>query len=213
MRIILLVLVFLVVSCQENKEKTQEMSSKEISHLPYFNTPDFNPNWNKGTHKIPAFSFLNQNGDTINNDSYAGKIYVADFIFTTCQGICPKLTKNKNSLQGKYKADDSIMLLSHSVMPWKDTVEVLHEYAANNNVNSQKWHMLTGNKDSIYTLAREGYFSDEEFNTTDVKGEFIHTENFLLVDQKGYIRGVYNGTLEVDILRLMRHIEILKNEV
>lgn len=213
MRIMLLSAFVLIISCQETKEKTDDMSSKEISHLPYFNTSDFTPDWKKGTHKIPAFNFLNQNGDTINNDTYSDKIYVADFIFTTCQGICPKLTTNMNSLQEKYKEDDNIMLLSHSVMPWKDTVEVLQEYANDNNVDSEKWNILTGDKEAIYTLAREGYFSDEEFNDTEVKGEFIHTENFLLVDKKGYIRGVYNGTLEVDILRLIRHIEILKNEV
>jgi protein SCO1/2 len=209
----LIVLMIFVFSCKENTSKAIAIAKSEITQLPYFNSPDFTPQWTKGTHKIPHFSFTNQNGETVTNATYQDKIYVADFFFATCPGICPKLTKNMNSIQESYKNDANIMLLSHSVMPWHDTVEVLAEYAKNNTVKSSKWNLVTGDKEEIYNIARNGYFADEDFIKTQDESDFIHTENFILVDKEGYIRGVYNGTLEIDVLRLMRHIEILKNEI
>jgi len=151
-------------------------------------------------------------GDTISNIHLKGKIYIADFFFTSCPGICPKLTKNMESLQEAYAKNENIMLLSHSVMPWKDSVSVLNDYAIDHHVNSQKWYLLTGNKDDIYNIARNGYFADEDFTKTQDETNFIHTENFILVDREGYIRGVYNGTVEVDVERLKRHLELLINE-
>ncbi len=115
------------------------------------------------------------------------------------------------SLQDNYLDDGEIMFLSHSVMQWYDTVEVLAEYAQNNMVNSDRWNLVTGNKEEIYTIARNGYFADEDFMKTQDENNFIHTENLILVDGEDYIRGVYNGTLETDVIRLMRHIEMLKN--
>ena len=211
-----IVLVILVLfSCNEstNNKKLDLNNTKDVvAKLPYFNSADFTPQWDEGTHKIPEFSFVNQNGEKVTNKTYQGKIYVADFFFTTCPGICPKLTKNMNLLQDAYLNDSDVMLLSHTVMPWKDTIELLKAYEANNNVNSAKWNLVTGNKDELYTIARTGYFADEDFTKTQDEDDFIHTENFILVDKNGYIRGVYNGTLEVDVSRLKRHISILKKE-
>jgi len=207
--------ILVLFSCNEStngKSSTVNSKNDVVTKLPYFNSPDFTPEWDNGTHKIPEFSFVNQNGETVTNKSYQGKIYIADFFFTTCPGICPKLTKNMNLLQDAYLNDNDIMLLSHTVMPWKDTVELLKEYEINNNVNSDKWNLVTGNKDELYTIARTGYFADEDFTKTQDEDDFIHTENFILVDKNGYIRGVYNGTLEVDVKRLKRHISILKKE-
>ncbi|WP_299436812.1 SCO family protein [uncultured Aquimarina sp.] len=211
-----IVIITVFFSCTNDKKSkidTNSTNKKIVSHLPYFNSMDFTPNWDKGTHKIPKFSFLNQNGDTITNKTYDGKIYIADFFFTTCPGICPKLTKNMSSLQEYYGNDDTIMLLSHTVMPWMDTVDRLKEYASKNNIKHPKWNVVTGDKDSLYTIARKGYFADEDFIKTQDSDNFIHTENFILVDPKGHIRGVYNGTIEIDVKRLIRHIEILKKEV
>jgi len=101
---------------------------------------------------------------------------------------------------------------SHTVMPWVDTVDKLKEYEDENEINSRKWHLVTGDKDELYDIARNGYFADEDFKKTQDKSDFIHTENFILIDKEGYIRGVYNGTIAVDVLRLMRHIEILQRE-
>ena len=130
----------------------------------------------------------------------------------TCPGICPKLTKNMGLIQEKFKQDKDVMLLSHTVMPWRDSVPVLKAYAIENSIDSAKWNLVTGNKDEIYNLARTGYFADEDFVKTQDKDAFIHTENFVLIDKKGRIRGVYNGTLELETKRLIRHIEMLKKE-
>ena len=204
------------ISCTDqdkSKEKAAILDNSEVTKLPYFNTPIFTPEWEKGTHKIPNFSFTNQNGENITNETFEGKIYVADFFFTICPGICPKLTKNMGILQEEYKEDPDILLLSHSVMPWNDTVEKLTVYAKEHEVHLPQWHLVTGDKDAIYKIARDGYFADEDFTNTQDIDNFIHTENFILVDGNGYIRGVYNGTLPLEMKRLKRHIEILKNEI
>ena len=214
MKCIQLVLILLVcVSCKK------EAPIDKTTTLPYYSTNDFTPQWispnsdaYKNIHTIAPFSFTNQDGKIISNKDLEGKIYVADFFFTTCPSICPVLTKNMSAIQEEYSNDDTIKLVSHSVMPWVDTVAVLKEYAINKNITSNKWHLLTGERDEIYELARTSYFADEEFVKTQDKSEFIHTENVLLIDKKGSIRGVYNGTLPLEIKRLMRHIEILKKE-
>lgn len=215
----LLFLVFTAlgfVSCVEkdkSKEKQEVVEITEVSKLPYFNSAIFTPEWEKGKHKIPKFSFINQKGEEVSNETFEGKIYVADFFFTICPGICPKLTKNMGMLQKAYQDDVDIKLVSHSVMPWNDTVEKLAIYAEQNEVNLPQWHLVTGDTDAIYDIARNGYFADEDFIKTQDEADFIHTENFILVDKEGYIRGVYNGTLPLDVKRLMRHIEILKKEL
>ncbi len=207
-----IVILLLIVSCKEKPAKSDISSNTVPMNLPYFNSPDFTPEWEKGTHKIPDFSFINQNGQEITNKEYKGKIYIADFFFTSCSGICPKLANNMSILQDTYKDNDKIMLLSHSIMPWKDTPEILNEYARTNNVINSKWNLVTGDKKELYKIARTGYFADEDFTKTQDENDFIHTENFILVDGKGYIRGVYNGTLEIDLKRLILHIEILQQE-
>lgn len=214
MKLKVFLLIFIIfVSCKK------EIAIDKSKTLPFYNTEDFTPEWiakddskYKDIHTIAPFNFTNQNGEKVSNSTFKDKICVADFFFTTCPSICPTLAKNMSILQEKYKNDDDILLLSHSVMPWVDTVEKIEEYAETNNVIDNKWHMVTGNKDEIYSLARTSYFSDEDFKKTKDESEFIHTENFILVDKKGRIRGVYNGTLTLDVQRLQRHIEILKEE-
>lgn len=205
--IVLLCCLVSLASCKNKIESQTEMK------LPYFNGSDFTPQWENREHKIPEFSFVNQEGETVTNKTFEGKTYIADFFFTSCPGICPKLTKNMYSLQETYKNDNNIMLLSHTVMPWKDSISVLKQYAKKHDVNNKKWHLVTGNKDELYSIARNGYFADEDFIKTQDENNFIHTENFILVDEKGYIRGVYNGTLEIDVERLKRHINILQKEI
>ncbi|GGZ82751.1 SCO family protein [Algibacter mikhailovii] len=191
----------------------KEKQVQAVTKLPYFNSAAFTPEWEVPKHKIPPFSFTNQNGLQVTNDTYKGKIYIADFFFTSCPGICPKLTKNMGKIQEAYKNDPDIMLLSHTVMPWRDSVPLLKAYAEKNKVLDAKWHLVTGDKDALYSIARTGYFADEDFTKTQDASNFIHTENFVLVDKAGYIRGVYNGTIEIDVLRLQRHIKILKEEI
>ena len=200
---------------EENSDKTVSKSNgvSEVAGLPYFNTPLFTPEWKTGTHQIPEFSFINQKGDTVTNKTVEGSIYVADFFFTICPGICPSLTTNMGLLQEEYKNDSEMLLLSHTVMPWNDTPDKLLVYANKNNIQLPQWHLLTGDTDAMYDIARNGYFADEDFTKTQDEARFIHTENFILVDKKGYIRGVYNGTLALEVKRLMRHIDILKKEL
>lgn len=209
-----IIITVFMVSCADSAKpnKPKQAALITANTLPYFNVSDLTPTWDKGKHKIPDFSFLNQNGDTITNIDLKGKIYVANFFFTICPGICPQLTTSMSRLQKEYLNDNQIQLLSHTVMPWHDSVTVLKEYATKNNVIDTKWNLLTGDKEALYNIARNGYFADEDFLKTTNQDEFIHTENFILVDKKGHIRGLYNGTVAFDIKRLMRHIELLKKE-
>ena len=159
-------------------------------------------------HTISDFSLINQNGDTITEAFYDDKIYVADFFFTTCQSICPIMTKNMKEVQDKLINDKEILLLSHSVTPEIDSVEQLKRYAISNQINDDKWNLVTGDKKQIYNLARKSYLAVED----DPLGNYdmIHTENFMLIDKKKQIRGFYDGTLGSEIIRLLDDIEILK---
>lgn len=148
---------------------------------------------NKFKHKIADFSFQNQNNQTITQDDYKDVIYVADFFFTTCPTICPIMTDNMVWLQERIKDMDDVKLLSFSVTPDIDTSEVLRKYADEKGVMDEKWNLLTGSKRDIYYLARQSFLAVK----TGTMGELydmVHTENFVLVDKKGRIRGFYDGT-------------------
>ena len=147
-------------------------------------------------HKIAPFAFTNQNGKKVTNKDYEGKIYVADFFFTTCQTICPKMTDNMVWLQDKIKDNPKVKLLSHSVFPDEDTVEVLKKYATEKGVIDSKWNLVTGNQKEIYKIARQSYLVVKTGKPEEMY-DMVHTENFVLVDQKGRIRGFYNG-LNID---------------
>lgn len=159
-------------------------------------------------HKISDFSLTNQNGEIVTQKKYDNKIYVADFFFTTCQSICPIMTKNMKDLQDKLIEDSEILLLSHTVFPEIDSVEVLKKYAIDNSVIDSKWDLVTGDKKEIYDLARKSYLAakDNKFSEYDM----IHTENFVLIDKKKQIRGFYDGTDKEEINRLINDIKILK---
>ena len=159
-------------------------------------------------HTISDFNLINQNGDTITQDFYNDKIYVADFFFTTCQSICPIMTKNMKEIQEKLINDKEILLLSHSVTPEIDSVGQLKKYAIANEINDHKWNLVTGDKKQIYNLARKSYLAVEDSPLGDY--DMIHTENFMLIDKNKQIRGFYNGTLDAEITRLLADIEILK---
>jgi protein SCO1/2 len=164
----------------------------------------------KKYHRIADFSLLNQNGDTITQENYRNKIYVADFFFTTCPTICPIMTANLVEVQAALANDSEVLLLSHSVTPEIDSVAQLKKYAIEKGVNDAKWNLVTGDKKQIYELARKSYLAVQE----DGDGgpfDMIHTENFILVDKQRRIRGFYDGTKEEEMDRLLLDIEILKN--
>ncbi|SIQ10078.1 SCO family protein [Maribacter ulvicola] len=160
-------------------------------------------------HTIGDFSLTNQNGENITQDHYKGKIYVADFFFTTCPTICPIMTKNMVDLQQSLGKDSDVMLLSHSVTPEIDSVAQLKKYALEKGIDDSNWNLVTGDKKQIYDLARKSYLAVK----TDGDGgpfDMIHTENFILVDEKRRIRGFYDGTKKEDIEKILADIEILK---
>lgn len=164
----------------------------------------------KKYHKIAPFKLINQNGDTITEADYQGKIYVADFFFTTCPSICPVMTKNMTLLQEEFKNDPEVKLLSHSVTPEIDSVAVLREYADRKGVDDTKWNLVTGDRKQIYDLARKSYLAAKK-NKYGGENAMIHTENFLLVDKEGRLRErSYDGTDEKDIKALIEDIYVLK---
>ncbi|WP_196887172.1 SCO family protein [Aureivirga sp. CE67] len=186
--------------------------------LPVYNPVDVNPTLVdesmrhvRRNHKISDFELINQNGETITQEDYNGKIYVADFFFTRCQTICPIMTTNMAKIQEAFKNDDDIMFLSHSVTPVMDSVPVLKEYAKKKGVIDGKWHVTTGDKKHIYELARKSYFAVLEEGDGGEQ-DFIHTENFVLIDKRKQIRNYYDGTNPEDIQRLIEDIKILKKE-
>ncbi|MBL4939986.1 MAG: SCO family protein [Lutibacter sp.] len=186
--------------------------------LPVFNPKDVNPKLvdeslrHKGkNHKIAAFELINQNGDTITQEAYKNKIYVTDFFFTRCQTICPVMTNNMGKLQEVFKSEDDIKFLSLSVTPVMDSVPILREYADKMGIIDTKWNITTGDKKHIYELARKSYFVVLDEGDGGVQ-DFIHTENFVLVDKKQQIRGFYDGTDTEDIQRLISDIRILQTE-
>lgn len=207
-RISLLIIIAGLFGCNQPR--------KEIA-LPYYSQADFTPRWVEGDqdtiHRVADFKLLNQEGDTIDNRSLQGKIYVANFFFTICPTICPKMTNNLQRIQEAFPDSDEVLLVSHTVMPWVDSVAVLKEFAMRNQINSHQWHLLTGDKDLIYRLGRQSYFADEGFgkSVTD-ESDFLHTENVVLVDQNQHIRGVYNGTLPLEMARLIEDIQRLQDE-
>lgn len=159
-------------------------------------------------HAIADFSFINQNGKIITQKDYEGKIYVADFFFTTCGSICPKMTTNLVEIQKAFINNPKVMLLSHTVFPETDSVAVLKEYAIKNGVIDSKWNLVTGDKKQIYTMARKSYLA-VKLGKPEELYDMVHTENFVLVDSKRRVRGFYDGTKKEDIERLIEDINFL----
>lgn len=166
-------------------------------------------------HTIGDFSFYNQNGDLITQDDVSDCIYVTEYFFTTCGTICPKMTDQMKRVQEAFIDDPALKILSFTVNPEVDSVEQMKDYAVKHNANDGQWHFLTGSKDELYSLARTSFFvlkPAEAQNLGDAGSDFIHTNNFVLVDTKKRIRGYYDGTSTDDVDRLIRDINRLKEE-
>jgi protein SCO1/2 len=162
-------------------------------------------------HTIANFSLTNQDGEVVSGKTVTGKIYVANFFFATCQSICPEMSGNLSAVQQEFMNDDSLLILSHSVNPLHDTVAVLKNYAATYGAKSGKWHLLTGNKKMIYDLAKTSYLVNALEDDGTPEG-FLHSELLLLIDGKGRIRGMYDGTDKAAIQELIAAIHLLKTE-
>ena len=162
-------------------------------------------------HTIANFELINQNGKIITQKDYKDKIYIADFFFTRCTNICIAMAYNMSELQEHYKNDDDILFLSHSVTPEMDSVPVLKKYAEEKGVIDGKWNVTTGSKKHIYDLARKSYFAVLE-DGDGGEDDFIHTEQFVLIDKERRIRGYYDGTNKEDMEKLKTDVKLLKEE-
>jgi protein SCO1/2 len=207
--------ILLLLSCKKTNNK--EISSK-IDVLPYYNEASFTPKWMdaksdklKSFHKISDFSLTNQDGKNITQKTFENKIYVADFFFTTCPGICPMMTKNMTLVQEAFKDDNEVLMLSHSVTPTKDSVPQLKKYALEKGILNN-WHLVTGDKKEIYDLGRKFYFVEEDLGEPKGIDDFLHTENFVLIDKEKHIRGIYNGLNKNSVKQLIADIKALKEE-
>jgi len=201
-----------LLSCAEN--------SSDTLSLPYYNDPDFTPLFIKNEaevnkkipHSIRDFSFLNQDSALITQKNIEGKIHVANFIFLVCPSICPTMTKNMKIVSDSLQNDDNIAFLSYSVTPWIDTPSILRKFKDKNSIKNTNWHFLTGSKSAIYQLARKSYFAEEDIGFSKDSTEFLHTEHFIPVDKNKKIRGIYNGTLTLEMQKLLEDIKTLNAE-
>jgi protein SCO1/2 len=162
-------------------------------------------------HSIGDFKLTNQYGETVGKETVANKIYVANFFFASCQSICPEMSTNLTEVQKRFEKDDSLLILSHTVNPLHDTVEVLMNYATTYHAQKNKWHLLTGDKKLIYDLAKSSYLVNALEDDGSPEG-FLHSELFLLIDTKGRLRGMYDGTDKGQVNRLIEDIKLLKRE-
>jgi len=205
----LILVLACIVACQ-----------KQAESLPYYNTPDFTPTFTSRDeevreqvpHRIANFSFTNQRNEKVSEKTIEDKIHVANFIFTTCGVVCPIMTNNMQLVSNAFEKDANVVILSYSVTPWIDDVARLQEYANLEQINNPNWHLLTGSKSSIYQLARQSYFAEEDLGYTKDSTEFLHTEHVLLIDRNKRIRGIYNGTLKLEMKQLIADIRRLKEE-
>lgn len=220
--LVILAIFLMASSCKEKvkKENSVVEETSRVEYLPYYNDETFSPHWitpdtpeEKEFHSIPDFKLVNQLGDTVTQKTFGDKIYVTDFFFTSCPGICLKMTGNMLKIQEAFKDDPDVLLLSHSVTPTIDSVSVLKDYALDHGVIDNKWHLVTGDRQEIYDLGRNEYFVENDLGVPKDINDFLHTENFLLIDKKKHIRGIYNGLNRASMAQLVTDIKALKEEL
>lgn len=159
-------------------------------------------------HQVPPFKFLNQDSVWVSEKDMAGKIYIADFFFTTCPTICPKMKTQLVRIYERYADNDQIRILSHTIDPEFDRPHVLKQYANRLQVQAPRWNMVTGDKQAIYTLGEKSYMVTAQEDKNEVGG-FVHSGAFILVDKQRHIRGIYDGTKEEEVNHLIEDLEIL----
>jgi protein SCO1/2 len=201
------VLVFLVLGCSSKNEKLPILGRKEIKNV------EFDGKIKADTiyHTIPDFSFTNQDGKEVTQETFRDKIYIADFFFTTCPTICPIMKTQMLRVYEKYKDNEEVMILSHTIDPKHDSVEVLHEFADRLGVSSDTWHFVTGEQDAIYDIGQNSYMVTSR-EDPDEPGGFLHSGAFLIIDKERRIRGIYDGTKPDKVDLLMEDIDKLLRE-
>lgn len=190
----------------------------QTKKLPYLGEPDIINKMVEGKEveettypTIPDFSFQNQYGETVTAKSFEGKIYVADFFFTTCPTICPPMKKNLFKVYNKYLSNPEVGILSHTIDPDHDSVSILKKYADDLGVKGKMWQFVTGDRDKIYEIGQKHYLVSAREDSTEAGG-YIHSGHFVLIDKKKHIRGMYDGTTEEGTAQLIEDIEVLLRE-
>mgnify|MGYP003670906889 FL=1 len=220
--VLFIVVILLFAACKQTvkKENIQVTETSRVEHLPFYNDESFTPHWitpnteeEKQFHKIPDFKLVDQLGDTLTQKSFDNQIYITDFFFTSCPGICLKMTNNMTKVQEAFLNNPEVAILSHSVTPSIDSVSVLKTYAQKNGVIDSKWHLVTGDKTEIYNLGRNEYFVENDLGIPKDINDFLHTENILLIDKNKHIRGIYNGLNRASIAQLITDAEALLKEM
>lgn len=197
----------------------QALEAAPAVTLPFYDEATFTPRWldpeqvnPSEFHAIADFSLTNQHNETVTGDDLSGRVYVVNFFFATCAGICRAMNRNMKRIQDAYSGAEDVALLSHSVTPDEDTPAVLANYAREFECTRGQWHLLTGPKSEIYALGRQSYFIEQDAAKTGSDDAFIHSENFVLVDGNGHIRGIYNGLNRVEVDQLIGDIARLRVE-
>ncbi|HQY63400.1 MAG: SCO family protein [Myxococcales bacterium] len=190
------------------------------SLIPFYSTADFTAEWLAPVdpryariHRVGPFSLRDQQGELVSNASLRGKLYVASFFFTQCTSLCPKMLVNLRRVQRAFQDEPRVILVSHSVMPSVDSEAVLRRYARENGVDGQKWKLVSGDKETVYALARRSYFAEKRAGLRKSDRELLHTENMLIVDGEGRLRGVFNATLPVEADRAIDELRQLLREL
>ncbi len=186
----------------------KKQNPQPVRKLPYYGPAELS---DKTQHTIPSFTFINQYNEMVTQKDVEGKIYVVDYFFVTCKSICPIMAKQMKRVYDAFHNDNEVLILSHTVNPEDDSVSVLKRYAEEHGVFDKKWLFLTGDKKHLYEMARKAYLLNAEEGDGG-PDDFIHTQNFALIDKHGHIRGYYDGTDSVEVTRLIQDITVLKQE-
>ncbi len=198
---------FLAFSCGSKNERLPILGRSEIKNV------SFEGGIKADTifHTIPDFSFINQDGGEVTQDTFKDKIYIADFFFTTCPTICPIMKTQMLRVYEKYNENPDVLILSHTIDPKHDSVAILHEFAERLGVSSNSWHFVTGDQDEIFEIGQDSYMVTA-MEDRDEPGGYLHSGAFLLIDKERRIRGIYDGTKEEKVDVLINDIDRLLSE-
>ncbi|HXB39548.1 MAG TPA: SCO family protein [Bacteroidia bacterium] len=207
---VLVIVLSLVIACLLFLFFSGKKENRPLRTLDYFDPKNYSGVKKEGHHSIEPFSFTNQYRKEVNQKTTKGKVYVTDFFFTTCQSICPKMSNQLIRVYEKYKSRNDFLILSHTVEPGTDSVPKLLDYAKQHGVTDDKWLFVTGTPKQLYHMARKAYFLTDDPNADEE--EFVHTQNFALIDKEKHIRGYYDGTDSTEVSRLIADIQLLFDE-
>ncbi len=213
LQLALLFAIVLILSCNPSKEKNQSSGKLPILGNKHVENIEIDGGIKADTvyHTVPDFKFVNQDGDTITQDDFKDKVYVTDFFFTTCPTICPTMKAQMLRVYEEFYDNDEVMILSHTIDPVHDSVEVLHDFAHKLGVESSKWDFVTGDKEKIYEQGMKGYMVTAGEDKS-APGGYIHSGAFILVDKDRHVRGIYDGTEPIQVNELIEDIRLLLKE-